>query len=507
MRQMCGMVVSLSPKLWNRGGEMERYTIAKLSKLYQSGEVSPVEILETYQNRLLKYDEQLNTGISPIETAMENAKAAEEAYRAGTANVLTGMPLAIKDNICTKNARTTCASRMLEEFRPPYSATAVEHLETAGAVPFYKTNMDEFAMGGSGETSYFGATKNPYDNTCVAGGSSSGSAASVAAGLSVAALGSDTGGSIRQPAAFCGVTGIKPTYGSVSRYGLVAFASSLDQIGPIANNSLDCGLLLNALMGYDGHDGTSWKREYADVTSKIGQSVKGMKFAVIRQLMGKGIDPEVCEAVKKTIAGLEAEGAIVEEVELEGLDHAIAAYYLISSAEASSNLARYDGVKYGYRTENYGNIEELYRNTRKEGFGEEVKRRILLGTYALCSGYYDDYYKKAVYIKEKLKENYAKIFEKYDAILSPTAPSTAYKLGGQVEDPIQMYTADICTVTVNLAGLPAASTPCGYGEGGLPIGISVIGRPFDEATVLQVTADIESRFVREEPKNLEVGSC
>lgn len=486
---------------------MERYTIESLSKLYESKEVSPVEILKIYQDRLEKYDSTFNTCITKMENALEKAKAAEEAYKNGTAHALTGIPMAIKDNICTKNVRTTCASKMLENFRPPYNATVVEHLENSLAVPFYKTNMDEFAMGGSGETSYFGASKNPYDAARVAGGSSSGSAASVAAGLAVASLGSDTGGSIRQPAAFCGVTGIKPTYGSVSRYGLVAFASSLDQIGPIANTSKDCGLILNTIMGYDVHDGTSYKGNYNDTTAKIGQSVKGMRFAVIRQLMGEGISPEVREAVKKVITDLEAQGATVEEVELEGLDHAIAAYYLIASAEASSNLSRYDGVKYGYRTENYSNINELYCNTRKEGFGWEVKRRILLGTYALCSGYYDDYYKKAVYIKEKLKENYAAIFQNYDAILSPTAPTVAYQLGEQVEDPIQMYTADICTVTVNLAGLPAASTPCGYGENGMPIGISVIGKPFDEATVLQVTADIESRFVRQEPKNLEVGTC
>lgn len=486
---------------------MKRYTIENLSKLYKSGEVSPVEILELYQKRVNQYDGTLNTRITEMDGALEKAKAAEAAYKNGTATPLTGMPLAIKDNISTKNVRTTCASKMLENFKPPFNATAIEKLELGGAVPFYKTNMDEFAMGGSGETSYFGPTKNPYDIERVTGGSSSGSAASVAAALSVAALGTDTGGSIRQPAAFCGVTGIKPTYGSVSRYGLVAFASSLDQIGPIANTSMDCGLLLNGIMGYDPHDGTSYTGTYGDATAKIGQSIKGMRFAVISQLMGEGIAPEVREAVQKTITSLEAAGATVDEVPLDGLDHAIAAYYLIGSAEASSNLARYDGVKYGYRTENYSNINELYCNTRKEGFGWEVKRRILLGTYALCSGYYDDYYKKAIYIKEKLKENYAKIFEEYDVILSPTAPSTAYKLGEQVADPVQMYTADICTVTVNLAGLPAASTPCGYDINGMPIGISVIGRPFDEATVLQVTADIEGRFERREPENLEVTSC
>jgi aspartyl-tRNA(Asn)/glutamyl-tRNA(Gln) amidotransferase subunit A len=383
---------------------------------------------------------------------------------------------------------------MLESFVPPYNATIMEKLNSEDIVLLGKTSMDEFAMGGSTQTSAFKKTKNPYNLGCVPGGSSGGSAAAVGASLCAAALGSDTGGSIRQPASFCGVTGLKPTYGRVSRYGLVAFASSLDQIGPIAKDAHDCGIILNAISGYDPHDGTSSKKEAMDFTSKIGKDIKGMKIAVPKEFYAEGIDAEVRSAVLKAADAYKEMGAELVECSMPSLKYAVASYYLISSAEAASNLSRYDGIKYGHRSEKGDSYAELVRNSRSEGFGDEVKRRILLGNYALSSGYYDAYYGKAMALKQKIREEYASIFDICDVILTPTAPTVAYGLNENISDPAKMYQADICTVTVNIASLPAISTTCGYDSKGMPIGMSIVGRQWDEATIIQTADAYEKNF-------------
>ncbi|MEG0614842.1 MAG: Asp-tRNA(Asn)/Glu-tRNA(Gln) amidotransferase subunit GatA, partial [Oscillospiraceae bacterium] len=374
-------------------------------------------------------------------------------------------------NICTDGVKTTCASKMLETFIPPYNATVMEKLHAQDIVMLGKVSMDEFAMGGSTQTSAFAKTKNPYDLNRVPGGSSGGSAASVSASFCAAALGSDTGGSIRQPAAFCGVTGLKPTYGRVSRYGLVAFASSLDQIGPLAKDAHDCGIILNAISGFDIHDGTSSKTETMDYTSKIGQGVKGMKIAIPKEFYAEGIDENIKKSVLSAAEKYKSMGAELVECSMPSLKYAVAAYYLISSAEAASNLSRYDGIKYGHRSEIGENFSELVCNSRAEGFGDEVKRRILLGNYALSSGYYDAYYGKAMALKQKIRAEYNEIFDKCDVILTPTTPSVAYGVDENVSDPVKMYQADICTVTVNIASLPAISTICGYDNFGMPIGM------------------------------------
>ena len=360
--------------------------------------------------------------------------------------------------------------------------------------------MDEFAMGGSTQTSAFAKTRNPYNTECVPGGSSGGSAAIVAASLAAAAIGSDTGGSIRQPAAFCGVTGLKPTYGRVSRYGLVAFASSLDQIGPIAKNAKDCAWILNAIAGYDPHDGTASKRDVEDYTAKLGKEIKGLKIAIPKEFYGEGIDAEIRDSVMQAARVYESMGAQLVECSMPSLKYAVAAYYLIASAEASSNLSRYDGIKYGHRSEIGDTFQELICNSRSEGFGEEVKRRILLGNYALSSGYYDAYYRKALALKQRISAEYAHIFETCDVILTPTTPSVAYGVHENISDPVKMYQADICTVTVNIASLPAISTPCGYNAAGMPIGMSIVGKQFDEATILQVADAFEQQFTPVAPK-------
>lgn len=471
-----------------------------MRKALDSKDISSSELTKAYLENIKKYDDKLECYITVTEEkALAQAEKAQVVIDSGKAQALTGIPLAVKDNICTEGVKTTCSSKILENFIPPYNATVMEKLDSQNIVMLGKTSMDEFAMGGSTQTSAFKKTKNPYNTNCVPGGSSGGSAAVVAAGLAPAALGSDTGGSIRQPSAFCGVTGIKPTYSRVSRYGLVAFASSLDQIGPIAKDSYDCGLILNAICGFDPHDGTSSKLEVPDFTSKIGQSVKGMKIAMPKEYFADGIDNEVKMSVLKAADEYKAMGAELVECSMPSLKYAVPCYYLLACAEAASNLSRYDGIKYGHRTPKADSYEELIIKSRSEGFGEEVKRRILLGNYCLSSGYYDAYYRKALALRQLIREEYNAIFDKCDVILTPTTPTVAYS-PEKTADPVEMYQADICTVTVNIAGLPAVSTPCGYNKNGMPIGFSIIGRKFDEQTVLQVSDAYEQGFTPVAPK-------
>ena len=404
---------------------------------------------------------------------------------------LAGVPVAIKDNMCTEGMLTTCSSKILYNFKPTYTAEAVKNLEDAGAVILGKTNMDEFAMGSTTETSYYGPTKNPWNEAHVPGGSSGGSCAAVAAEECSYALGSDTGGSIRQPSSFCGVTGIKPTYGTVSRYGLIAYGSSLDQIGPIAKDVTDCATILEAITSYDKKDSTSIDREDTDFTSALVDDVKGMKIGIPKDYFGEGLDSEVKEAVLAAAKKLEEKGAIVEEFDLSLVEYAIPAYYVIACAEASSNLARFDGVKYGYRTEQYDDLHNMYKKTRSEGFGAEVKRRIMLGSFVLSSGYYDAYYLKALRTKALIKKAFDDAFSRYDVILGPAAPTTAPKLGESLSDPIKMYLGDIYTISVNLAGLPGISLPCGKDKNGLPVGLQLIGDCFKEKNIIRAAYAFE----------------
>lgn len=475
--------------------------IRDMRKLLDSKEISAAELACSYIDRIEKYDGKLESYITVTkEKALLDAENAQKRIDSGNAPELCGIPIAVKDNICTDGIKTTCASKMLENFIPPYNATVMEKLYSKGIVLLGKTSMDEFAMGGSTQTSAFAKTKNPYDIKKVPGGSSGGSASCVSASLCAASLGSDTGGSIRQPASFCGVTGLKPTYGRISRYGLIAFASSLDQIGPVAKDAHDCGIILNAIAGYDRHDGTDSKNPTIDYTSAIGKSMKGVKIALPKEFYGEGIDREVADAVIAAAKKYEEMGAELIECSMPSLKYAVPAYYLISSAEASSNLSRYDGIKYGHRSEIGENFNELICNSRSEGFGSEVKRRILLGNYALSSGYYDAYYGKALALKQKISNEYDNIFEKCDIILTPTAPSTAFGADENIADPAKMYKADICTVTVNIASLPAISTTCGYNTEGMPIGMSVIGKKFDEAAIIGAADAFERIFDYKAPK-------
>lgn len=480
--------------------DLIRTNLRDLRKALDGKEISAAELCGEYFKRIEAVDKDLLSYITVTkEKAMKDAENAQKLIDEGKASALTGIPLAIKDNICIDGVRTTCASRMLEDFIPPYNATVIDKLNAQGYVLLGRTSMDEFAMGGSNQTSAFAKTKNPYDLERVPGGSSGGSAAAVSASLAPAALGSDTGGSIRQPSSFCGVTGIKPTYGRVSRYGLVAFASSLDQIGPICNDARDCAVMLNAICGHDRHDATSARVDTPDFTEKLGQPIKGMKIALPKEFYAEGVDDVVKTAVMNAAHELEKQGAVLVDCSMPGLKYAIPAYYLIACAEAASNLSRFDGIKYGFRGEGR-TFEELIRDSRSRGFGEEVKRRILLGNYALSSGYYDAYYKKALALKQEIIRQYNRIFEQADVILTPTAPTPAYKIGSQDNDPVKMYQADICTVTVNIAKLPGVSTTCGYTEGGLPIGMSIIGRRFDEQTILQCADAFEQGFKPAAPK-------
>ncbi|MDR3216064.1 MAG: Asp-tRNA(Asn)/Glu-tRNA(Gln) amidotransferase subunit GatA [Clostridiaceae bacterium] len=467
--------------------------IKELRKKLDARKISAEELTAEYLKRIAGLDKSLNSYVSVNPNAALAAKESQKRIDAGKAGMLTGIPVALKDILCTYDMPTTCSSKMLEGYTPPYDATVVKRLREDGAVFLGKLNMDEFAMGASTKTSYFGKTYNPYGKGCVPGGSSGGSGAAVAAELCAASLGSDTGGSIRQPAAFCGVTGHRPTYGLVSRFGGVAFASSLDQIGPLAESAEDCALVLQTIAGGDINDQTCAGKSFsaADVDEK---RVKGMKIGVITELMGADVDEEVAAAVELAVKKFEALGAKVRRVSLPMLKHAVPVYYLISSAEASSNLSRFDGVRYGHRSANEGVFEEMISQNRAEGFGWEVKRRIMLGSYALCSGYYDDYYKRAVKLCGVIRAQYAEAFKDNDLLVSPTAPTTAYPYDEVPSNPAQMYLADICTVSAALAGLPSVSTPCGYSAAGMPIGLMLTGRRFDDAGVLSAAAAYERDF-------------
>lgn len=466
--------------------DIKNTTISALRKALDEKQISARELCEECYSAIDKDEDKIGAFITLTkEEALKSAEKAQQRIDSGNGDFLTGIPLAIKDNICTDGIKTTCASRMLENFIPPYDACVMEKLNKQDFVMIGKTNMDEFAMGGATQTSYFKRTHNPVNTECVPGGSSGGSAAAVAAGFVPGALGSDTGGSIRQPAAFCGVTGLKPTYGRVSRYGLVAFGSSLDQIGPIANSVKDCGEILNVIAGQDPRDATSSALSETDFNKNTGKSVSGLKIAIPKEFYGDAVDEEVKTAVMNAAKELEKQGAVLVSCEMPSLKYGIPAYYLIACAEAASNLSRYDGIKYGLRGEGRS-YREMILDSRNKGFGDEVKRRILLGNYALSSGYFDAYYRKACALRQKIVEEYNAIFEKADVVLTPTAPSVAYKIGSQDNDPVKMYTADILTVPVNIAGLPAISLPCGKNEKGMPIGMSITGKRFDEVTVLQI---------------------
>lgn len=467
--------------------------------MLDSKEISAVELTEQYLDRIENSDKEINSYITVCkENALADAKKAQEVIDSGNSGAFTGLPISVKDNICTLGVKTTCASHMLDDFIPPYNATVMEKLKEDNIVMLGKTNMDEFAMGGSSQTSYFCGVKNPYDLTRVTGGSSGGAAASVSADLCAAALGSDTGGSVRQPASFCGVTGLKPTYGTVSRWGLIAFASSLDQIGVIAKSAEDTGYMLEGIYGYDENDATSSKKSEGNYNSLIGSDVSKLKIGVPKEFFGDGLNDEVKTAVLNAVEYYKKLGCEIVDVSLPSLEYAVSAYYLISSAEAASNLSRFDGIKYGLRSGLGEDFNDLIKNSRREGFGQEVKRRIMLGNYALCSGYYDAYYKNATRIRTQIRNEYSDIFSKCDVMLTPTAPTTAYKIGEQENDPVKMYLADIYTVTVNIAGLPAISTTCGYDSKGLPIGMSLIGKAFDEKTIIAVCDRFEKDFERKE---------
>lgn len=467
--------------------ELYEKTAHDLADMLGKKEISAVELTGSVLDRIEKVEGKIGSYITICaENALKKAREVQEKINGGgTASALAGIPMAIKDIVCTEGIRTTCASKILHNFIPPYSATVVKKLEAADTVLLGKTNLDEFAMGGSTENSRFKQTKNPWDLDRVPGGSSGGSAASVASGEAIFALGSDTGGSVRQPASFCGIVGLKPTYGVVSRFGLVAYASSLDQIGPLTKDVADCALVLNAIAGHDPLDSTSADIEYPDYTKYLVNDVKGLKIGIPGEYISEGINPEVRKAILEAVEILKKLGAQVEEFSLPVTEYAIPAYYLIACAEASSNLARYDGVKYGYRAEKYTDLLDLYRQSRSEGFGTEVKRRIMLGTYALSSGYYDAYYKKALQVRTLIKKGFDEAFEKYDLIAGPTAPTTAYKIGEKINDPIEMYLGDIYTVSVNIAGLPGLVIPCGKDGKNLPVGLQLIGKPFDEGTLLR----------------------
>ncbi|MDD3193494.1 MAG: Asp-tRNA(Asn)/Glu-tRNA(Gln) amidotransferase subunit GatA [Oscillospiraceae bacterium] len=474
--------------------ELFEMTAASLSEKLRKKECSAVEITRSTLGQISNTEKQIGSFVTVCEErAMQKAEEVDRKIAAGeTISPLAGIPIGVKDNICTKDVLTTCSSKMLYNFVPPYNATVVDRLEQADAVIIGKCNMDEYAMGSSCETSYFKKTKNPWNSEYVPGGSSGGSASSVSAGEAVLALGSDTGGSIRLPASYCGVVGLKPTYGSVSRYGLVAFASSLDQIGPLGRSVQDVATLYSTICGRDPMDATSAVREYGDFAGKMNRSVKGLRIGVPKEYFGDGVDPEIKTAVMSGIDLLVKEGAQTVPVSLPSTDYALSAYYIISSAEASSNLARFDGVKYGYRTEKYTNLLDLYEKTRSEGFGDEVKRRIMLGTFVLSSGFYDAYYKRAKQMQQKISAEYALAYSQCDVILTPTSPSTAFKIGERTDDPLKMYAADICTVTVNIAGLPAISVPCGIASNGLPIGLQMIGPKFSEQLLFDVAGCFEN---------------
>ena len=514
--------------------DITKLTVHELIEKKQNGELNSEQIVKAYADKINEKEKDINAFITiTTDEALEQAKKIDQElakckqednnaekckeYNEGsndknksgskdrTLGKFAGIPIGIKDNLCTKGTKTTCASKMLENFVSPYDATVVKKINDEGIISLGKLNMDEFAMGSSTENSAFKITHNPWNLNKVPGGSSGGSAAAVAANLVPWALGSDTGGSIREPSSFCGVVGLKPTYGLVSRYGLVAFASSLDQVGPITKDVTDCAMLLNIISGYDENDSTSfdlynnenspyYKKEKIDYTKSLKNDVKGMKIGVPKEFFGEGINSEVKEKLEEAIKLYKEMGAEVSECSLNVADYALATYYIIACAEASSNLGRFDGIRYGYRTKNFTNLKELYKNSRTEGFGDEVKRRIILGTYVLSSGYYDAYYKKAQKVRTYVKEQFDKCFAKYDLLLTPVAPTTAFDIGSKSNNPLEMYLADICTVSINIASVPAISVPCGFDSNNMPVGMQLIGNRFSEEKILNAAYAFEQNF-------------
>lgn len=470
-------------------------TVHELKEKLEKKELTSYEITKAYIEKIEEKEKDVQAFVTTLEKdALEKAEEIDKKIASGEiVEKLAGIPIGIKDNICTKGVKTTCSSKMLENFVAPYDATVMEKINSENIINLGKLNMDEFAMGGSTEHSYFHVTRNPWNLNKVPGGSSGGSAAAVAAGMVPWALGTDTGGSIREPASFCGVVGLKPTYGLVSRYGVVAFASSLDQVGPITKDVTDSAMLLNIITGKDKMDSTSVERPKVDYTKALKNDVKGLKIAVPKELFAEGINEEVKESLEKAIETYKKLGAETSEVSLNIAEYALASYYIIACAEASSNLGRFDGVRYGHRAKEFNNLKELYRNSRTEGFGPEVKRRIILGTYVLSSGYYDAYYKKAQQVRTLVMNKFKSVFDNYDVILTPTSPTVAFDIGSKINDPLAMYLADICTVSVNIAGLPGISIPCGVDKEGMPIGMQLIGNRFTEETLLNAAYTFEQK--------------
>ena len=476
--------------------EITKLTVHELQEKLKAKELTIEDITKAYSKNIEEHEKEVQAFITPLNNeAIEKAKEIQaKVEQKEITSSLAGIPIGIKDNICTKGIKTTCGSKMLENFISPYDATVMEKINAENMINLGKLNMDEFAMGAATEYSYFHTTKNPWNLSTVPGGSSGGSAAAVSANLVPWALGSDTGGSIRQPASFCGVVGLKPSYGLVSRYGLVAFASSLDQIGPITKDVTDCAILLNVITGHDEKDSTSVNKEKVDYTKALKNNVKGLKIGIPKEYFGEGIQTQVKESLEQAIETYKKLGAVVEECTLDIADYALATYYIIACAEASSNLGRFDGIRYGYRTQNYETLQDIYRNSRSEAFGDEVKRRIILGTYVLSSGYYDAYYKKAQQVRTLVKKEFDKLFEKYDILLTPTSPNVAFEIGTKSNNPLEMYLADICTVPVNIGGLPGISLPCGVDSKGMPIGMQLIGNKFAEETILNAAYTYEQEI-------------
>lgn len=461
-------------------------TLSELSAMLEAGEVTSVQLTEHFLQRIKTHDGELNSFITVTEeSALAAAAAADEQRKSGKAGPLTGVPVAHKDIFCTKGVKTSCGSKMLDNFESPYDATVVEKMQQAGVIMLGKTNMDEFAMGSSNETSFYGAVKNPWNTKAVPGGSSGGSAASVAARLAPASTGTDTGGSIRQPASFCGITGLKPTYGRVSRYGMIAFASSLDQAGPMAQTAEDCALLLNAMSGFDAKDSTSLEKEVPDYTADLNKPLSGLKIGLPKEYFGDGLSDDINQVVQAALQEYKTLGAEIIDISLPNTHLAVPVYYVVAPAECSSNLSRFDGVRFGHRCENPADLEDLYKRSRGEGFGEEVKRRIMVGTYALSAGYYDAYYIKAQQLRRMISDDFKQAFEKVDVIMGPAAPETAFNIGEKTDDPISMYLSDIYTIAVNLAGLPGMSVPAGFSNK-MPVGLQIIANHFDESRLLNV---------------------
>ncbi len=472
--------------------ELNQLTIHELQERIKTGETSATQITHDVFARINAVDEKVHAYIRLMqEWALQAASKADDEIKQGNIRTLTGIPIALKDIVCTKDIPTTCGSHILCNFVPPYDATVVEKLRNAGAIFVGKANMDEFAMGSSTETSYFGPTRNPWDLERIPGGSSGGSAAAVAADECIASIGSDTGGSIRQPAALCGIVGMKPTYGRVSRFGLIAFASSLDQIGPFTKDVEDCAIMMNVLAGYDPKESTSVNAEVPDYRQFVGRNIKGWKIGIPKEYFIDGIDPDVNTAIKKAITVIEQSGGQCVDISLPHTQYCVATYYIIAPAEASSNLARYDGVRYGLRAQDVRDLLMMYKESREQGFGAEVKRRIMIGTYALSAGYYDAYYKKASQVRALIKKDFDEAFKICDVIMTPTSPTPAFKIGEKTDDPLQMYLSDIFTISANLAGIPGISVPCGYNSGGLPIGVQFLASHFEEGKLIQIASAYE----------------